>query len=258
MIYVGQTTTPPNYRWNQHKSAARSQTVNYKMKIDRAMELDGIGNFTFEVIAQTSSISKLNLLEEYLVEQYHADKPEVGYNIRKGGNGAGKMAESTKKLIAQSHIGLKPTPEANARNAASNTGRKHSEETKRKIAKANKKPKAMCKPKTPVVYHNKTSIRRTEAYKQHLSQLNTGKKPSKENLAKRSKSMVGKNKGEKNGMFGISSEKSPVAKLTQQQADAIRHEYATEIISAKKLGEKYGVSKKTILNILHNRTYVSK
>lgn len=64
--------------------------------------------------------------------------------------------------------------------------------------------------------------------------------------------MLGKNAGAENGMFG---KRSPNAKLTVETAGQIRSEYAGGKISMKKLAEKYGVSKKTILNIIHERIY---
>lgn len=64
--------------------------------------------------------------------------------------------------------------------------------------------------------------------------------------------MIGKNVGSNNGMFG---KKSSHAKLTQKQAMDIRVEYATGEISMLKLALKYGVSKRTILNILHGKIY---
>jgi Mor family transcriptional regulator len=57
-------------------------------------------------------------------------------------------------------------------------------------------------------------------------------------------------------MFGVSSEKAPCAKLTLLQAIEIRKEYNLGKISSIALAKKYNVSKKTILNILHNKTYI--
>lgn len=67
--------------------------------------------------------------------------------------------------------------------------------------------------------------------------------------------MIGKNAGEKNGMFGTASEDASCAKLTLIQANEIRKEYLAGGTSSPKLAKKYGVSKKTILNILHNKSY---
>jgi hypothetical protein len=58
-------------------------------------------------------------------------------------------------------------------------------------------------------------------------------------------------------MFGLSSEDTSCAKLTLSQANDIRREYFAGGISSIKLAVKYGVSKKTVWNILHNKIYKS-
>lgn len=83
----------------------------------------------------------------------------------------------------------------------------------------------------------------------------TGRKITEETRKRRSQSMFGKNVGIKNGMFGVTSENASCAKLTLVQANDIRSEYSTGKISMAKLAKKYNVSKKTILNIIHNRIY---
>lgn len=92
----------------------------------------------------------------------------------------------------------------------------------------------------------------SEQTKRKISKFRTGKKASEETKNRMSQSMVGKNAGEKNGMFG---KKSSHAKLTIEQAFEIRREYEIGDISILKLAIKYSVSKKTILNIVHNRIY---
>lgn len=95
----------------------------------------------------------------------------------------------------------------------------------------------------------------SEQTRKKISQFMTGRKPSEETKIRRSKSMIGKNVGEKNGMFGMASENTSCAKLTVTKAIQIRKEYFIESISSLKLAIKYDVSKKTILNIIHNKTY---
>lgn len=95
----------------------------------------------------------------------------------------------------------------------------------------------------------------SEETKKKISKLMMGRKPSEETLRKRSLSMLGKNKGDENGMFGTPSENTTCAKLTLLQALEIKREYSTGDISSIKLARKYGVSKKTIWNILHDKIY---
>ena len=57
---------------------------------------------------------------------------------------------------------------------------------------------------------------------------------------------------EKNPMFG---KRSKHAKLTLEQANSIRTEYATGLISMLKLARKFNVSKRTVFNIIHGTIY---
>lgn len=52
-------------------------------------------------------------------------------------------------------------------------------------------------------------------------------------------------------------EKNPAAKLTQEKADAIRNEYVPRKISAGTLAVRYSVTKRTILNIIHHKNWVT-
>lgn len=48
------------------------------------------------------------------------------------------------------------------------------------------------------------------------------------------------------------------AKLTAEQVNLIRHTYQPHKYSARRLAREFGVSQKTILNILKNKTYTTK
>ena len=91
--------------------------------------------------------------------------------------------------------------------------------------------------------------------KKKISKFRTGKKATEETKSRMSQSMIGKNSGDKNGMFGVLSENASCAKLTFIKAFEIRKEYFIDGISSLKLAKKYSVSKKTILNIIHNKIY---
>ena len=95
----------------------------------------------------------------------------------------------------------------------------------------------------------------SEQTRKKIAQFMTGRKPSEENRKRRSQSMMGKNAGKNNGMFGVASENASCAKLKLTQAIEIRKEYLAGGISSIKLAKKYGVSKRTIFNILHHRIY---
>ena len=70
-------------------------------------------------------------------------------------------------------------------------------------------------------------------------------------MSEKKKGKAPYNKGKKGILSG---EQVGNAALTQEQADQIRKDYKT-VKSSIKLAELYGVSKPTILSILHNKTY---
>lgn len=88
--------------------------------------------------------------------------------------------------------------------------------------------------------------------KKKLSEINIGKKASEQTIKKMSQSMIGKNKGINNGMYG---KRGARGKITIEQAKEIRQEYKLGNISMAKLGKKYNLSKRAILNIIHNKSY---
>ena len=77
---------------------------------------------------------------------------------------------------------------------------------------------------------------------------------TKRRMSKAKKGKTPHNKGKSQPQ--TQGEKNPKAKLTQQQADAIRKEYAQGGTSHRQLADKYGVSKPTITRILNNKTYI--
>ncbi|MAE86130.1 MAG: hypothetical protein CMB80_25560 [Flammeovirgaceae bacterium] len=94
----------------------------------------------------------------------------------------------------------------------------------------------------------------SEETKQKIRAMRTGTKASEETKKRMSLSMMGKNAGHSNGMYG---RRGPLAKLTLFKAQKIREEYRSNETSMLKLAKQYRVSKKTILNIIHNRIYIS-
>lgn len=52
------------------------------------------------------------------------------------------------------------------------------------------------------------------------------------------------------------AERNGNAKLDWEEVDAIRQERSTKSTSFQNLADKFGVSKKTVMNIVHNKTWV--
>jgi group I intron endonuclease len=227
-IYIGQTKDPKT-RWSRHKSDARLGK-KYNWHLYDAMRKYGVDNFVFEVIAQTKFLEEVDRLEILLIEQYGSTDKNIGYNISAGGQANKLVSSETRKKMSEAAIGRE----------AWNKNKPCSEETKKLLSQANKGNKF------------RLGVKVSEKTKILLSQINIGKKATLETKHKMSQSMIGKNAGEKNGMFGKTS---AIAKLTMEQASEIRREYKAGGITLIILAVKYGVSKRTILNIVHNKIY---
>jgi group I intron endonuclease len=95
----------------------------------------------------------------------------------------------------------------------------------------------------------------SEETKKKISKIRTGQQATEETKNRMSRSMLGKNKGTNNGMFG---KKPSHAKLTQKQALDVRAKYLEGTFSMQNLADMFDVSKKTILNIIRNRVYIER
>lgn len=77
--YVGVTTTSIKRRFNHH---------NYKGKFKIALDLDGIDNFTVEIVAHADNAIDAGKLEQEYIKKY--DSINNGYNTQGGGSGVSR------------------------------------------------------------------------------------------------------------------------------------------------------------------------
>jgi len=163
-VYIGQTVKTLEERVHQHTKCIPTG----KTKFYKALKSYGVENFMWDIIASAKTKDELNELEIYYIEKY--DSIKNGYNLVSGGtggynifavkanikkrkgktweeiysiNGLEKMkktaitngkrfGEYTKKLSKEERIaGAK-----RANNARTDSGYKHSEETKHRISAA--------------------------------------------------------------------------------------------------------------------------
>lgn len=227
-VYIGQSKNPGS-RWSRHKSDARlgRKTSIY---LHKSLIKYGFENFKFEIIIQTKNHLLIDDLEIFFIKQLKSSNRKFGYNLSKGGQANRLVSNETRKKLSIAFKG-KPSPML---------GKHHSELSKKLLSKINKGNK------------HRLGVKTTQKTKNKLSQINFGRKDSMETRIKKSLSMKGKNVGEKNGMF---NKRSKLSKLTFLQAQDIRVEYSTGIISMINLSKKYHVSKRTIFNIIHNKIY---
>jgi len=140
-IYIGQTTQSMERRKAQYKwcciNYANGKYVNSTIIIP-AMNKYGFNNFEFEIIHTCETIEELNQLEIFYIKQYNCLCPN-GYNIESGGNNS-PVSEITKRKIGDAQLGEKNhrfgkkiSQQHKDAIRAANIGRKHTDETKRKI-----------------------------------------------------------------------------------------------------------------------------
>lgn len=141
-IYIGQTT---------NEARRRAEWFYLKMyyshkgtKIDNARLKYGPSNFKYEVLERIiynnieEATRELDRLEIYYIKLYNSYKN--GYNLTIGGSSTRGLilSEEARNKISRIHKGKKLTKKQIDSLVNSNTGRKHSLETRLKISKANK------------------------------------------------------------------------------------------------------------------------
>jgi len=119
-MYVGQTSNPSN-RQKQHFSGVHHGTP----LIERAILKYGTDQFDFVLLESLLSLEDANLRETYWIEELETLAPG-GYNLKEGGLGGGPDSPETRLKKSLSKQGKQN----------SFYGKKHSEETKRKISLA--------------------------------------------------------------------------------------------------------------------------
>jgi group I intron endonuclease len=93
-VYIGQTIQNPNQRRLEHIANSRHTPKTYHFH--NALKKYGVDAFTFEVIAEATSLTELNLLEEKYVDQYNAI--DNGFNIRQAGGNKLHSEESKQRM----------------------------------------------------------------------------------------------------------------------------------------------------------------
>lgn len=121
--YIGQTCQPLNRRWRNGNGYIRNEYFY------RAIKKYGWDNFEHRVLAECESLEEANRIEAELIAEYKTNDPRFGYNISGGGDGAGRVAESTRRKMSalrkgkfagekNPNYGRKHTPEECARMSA--------------------------------------------------------------------------------------------------------------------------------------------
>lgn len=117
-IYIGQAEDI-GLRWSYHMSLLK-QGKHPSVYLQQAVTKYGIENFSFTIIEECLE-EELNTLEQYYIFCLETTDRRVGYNRQYGGQ-TNRPCRETRDKMAKAHL-----------------GKKHSEETKRKIAESMRK-----------------------------------------------------------------------------------------------------------------------
>lgn len=100
-IYIGQSIDLSHRRSCHEYDLKHNRHKNPHLQ--RAYNKDP-NAFTFEVVCYCKE-EELNDLEIYYIQKYDSTNPKNGYNLEKGGNGAGRMNEEHKRKISEAKKG---------------------------------------------------------------------------------------------------------------------------------------------------------
>jgi len=155
LVYVGQTKHPAKRRRTYAHEVA-STRPNPRCII-QAMRQVGLKAFTYQILAEATTVDDLNRLEIHYIAALQANNPQYGYNRTEGGQTSrGRtVSDETKAKMSLAHRSRTFSAEhkANIRRANSvriisdetraklslaGLGKTHSDETKAKISSGNR------------------------------------------------------------------------------------------------------------------------
>jgi len=143
--YVGITGQNPEDRWRRDGKGYRTQKYFW-----RAIQKYGWNNFKHEVVLYNETFKYACAVEKCLIKHYKSNDPRYGYNLTDGGEGVSgrtpwnygiPMSDEMKEIIRKANTGRKISEETrkkliNAKKGKppNNAGRPMSDETKRKLS----------------------------------------------------------------------------------------------------------------------------
>lgn len=122
-IYIGITCQSVVDRWQNGKGYLKKyKNGDYHQPLmARAILKYGWDNFEHIIFGENLNKEDAEKMERLLIALWDANNPLYGYNIREGGGSLGKASEETRRKMSESQ-----------------KGKKHTEETKRKLSEISK------------------------------------------------------------------------------------------------------------------------
>jgi group I intron endonuclease len=127
-VYVGQTVGSVHRRWQHHKYAASGKRKHHFLN---AIRKYGAESFKVETLCECPTREALNETERFYVWLLAAHLPSFGYNGDMGGSN-GVPTDKTRQKMRDSQLGRKHTPETRMKIAEANRRRVWSEDSKKK------------------------------------------------------------------------------------------------------------------------------
>lgn len=135
--YIGQTSLLFEERLKKHSTDATKKKLHYS--ICRAIRKYGLENFQKEIVYQTKDKEDCSEMEKFFIN--HFNSFSNGYNLSLGGESGSfgcKWSEESKKKVTGRKLSS-TTVERMKMNRVGMKGKRHSEETKRKISISKRK-----------------------------------------------------------------------------------------------------------------------
>jgi hypothetical protein len=231
-------------RWRDHKYYL-AKNKHHSILLQRAWDLYGEHNFSFFVLETVEHLEKLTEREQFYLDTFKTYEPENGYNLCKTANSmlGYKYSDDQKRWMSENRKGEKNQ----------HYGKKHSEETKRKIGEKNKnrirtqeyRDKVAIISKQKMEDLRENNIEEFNRRVEKIKNSRLGKKLSDETKKKLSE-LAKLRTGSKSGN----------AKLNYEKAQEMR-EHRKFGISVAEICKMYNVSKPTVLDIINNKRWTT-
>lgn len=230
-IYIGITSQKPNKRWQNGYGYKDNQHFY------RAIQKYGWDNFEHEILYEDLEEEIALSKERELIELYHSNDPNLGYNKDNGG-AMGRMTPEAIEKVRQWHLGRKLSEETKKKISEKRKGKyvgensgmygkHHTEETKRKLSESAKA---------------RTGWKHSEETKKKIGAKHKGKIVSQETREKLSKANTGKKRTEEQKLKLKHRNSIPVVQLT------IEGNFVNIYISAAEASRQLGIAAPLITN----------
>ena len=230
-VYIGSAVNILK-RWRGHKRDLKKGS-HHSSLLQKAWDKYGEQNFKFEILEEVSNPEHLLAYEQVYLDYYKSYEDDKGYNICKtAGSWYGrKHSEETKRKIGEASKGR-------------NIGRRYreeitrkltevSEETKRKISEANTGKKLSEETKRKISEAN-TGKKLSEETRKKISEVNTGKKLSEKTKQKLREKLSGVNSPN----YGKKLSEETRKKMSEAASGRKHSEETRKKISQTKTGKK--------------------